>query len=384
VQIDACRLGGLNEVLAVLLMAAKYGLPVWPHAGGVGLCEYVQHLQMIDYIAVSGTMEGRVIEYVDHLHEHFLEPCVIRNAAYMPPAAGLFDRDEAGPIDHCRRPVRPVEPAEMSVRAGRHSAMNQIDLNGQVAVVTGGAQGLGFAIAQRLVKSGAKVSPVGHECRNSRRGEGLTWAMPPARSRSNITDYDAVAKATAAVEKAHGQDRHSRQLGRHCRQERPARRIRTRRVAPRHRHRPQRHLLRQPRRVPGMKARNYGRIVNIASIAGKEGNPNASAYAAAKGGVIAMTKALGKELAKYDIAVNAITPATAKTRILDELKPEFIDYMLSPHPARPLPRSRRSRQHGRLAGEQGKQLHHRIGVRPVGRPRHLLILDGLLVIDLDI
>lgn len=85
VQIDACRIGGLNEVLSVLLMAAKYGKPVWPHAGGVGLCEYVQHLSMIDYVAVSGSMEGRVIEYVDHLHEHFLDPCIIRDAAYMPP-----------------------------------------------------------------------------------------------------------------------------------------------------------------------------------------------------------------------------------------------------------------------------------------------------------
>ncbi|GAB4071335.1 L-fuconate dehydratase [Ancylobacter sonchi] len=85
VQIDSCRMGGLNEVLAVLLVAAKYDLPVWPHAGGVGLCEYVQHLSMIDYVAVSGTKDGRVIEYVDHLHEHFLDPCVIENAAYMPP-----------------------------------------------------------------------------------------------------------------------------------------------------------------------------------------------------------------------------------------------------------------------------------------------------------
>jgi L-fuconate dehydratase len=85
VQIDACRIGGLNEVLSVLLMAAKFGLPVWPHAGGVGLCEYVQHLSMIDYLVVSGTKQGRVIEYVDHLHEHFIEPCDIRNAAYMPP-----------------------------------------------------------------------------------------------------------------------------------------------------------------------------------------------------------------------------------------------------------------------------------------------------------
>jgi L-fuconate dehydratase len=90
VQIDSCRMGGLNEVLAVLLIAAKFGLPVWPHAGGVGLCEYVQHLSMIDYVAVSGSKDGRVIEYVDHLHEHFLEPCVIRDAAYMPPAAPGF------------------------------------------------------------------------------------------------------------------------------------------------------------------------------------------------------------------------------------------------------------------------------------------------------
>lgn len=90
VQIDACRIGGLNEVLSVLLMAAKYGLPVWPHAGGVGLCEYVQHLSMIDYLAVSGTKTGRVIEYVDHLHEHFLDPCIIERAAYMPPKRAGF------------------------------------------------------------------------------------------------------------------------------------------------------------------------------------------------------------------------------------------------------------------------------------------------------
>lgn len=90
VQIDSCRMGGLNEVLAVLLMAAKYNLPVWPHAGGVGLCEYVQHLSMIDYVAVSGTKEGRVIEYVDHLHEHFIDPCRIENAAYMPPTLPGF------------------------------------------------------------------------------------------------------------------------------------------------------------------------------------------------------------------------------------------------------------------------------------------------------
>jgi L-fuconate dehydratase len=90
VQIDACRLGGLNEVLAVQLMAAKYGLPIWPHAGGVGLCEYVQHLSMIDYVAISGEKDSKRIEFVDHLHEHFLNPCVVENGAYQAPAAPGF------------------------------------------------------------------------------------------------------------------------------------------------------------------------------------------------------------------------------------------------------------------------------------------------------
>jgi L-fuconate dehydratase len=90
VQLDACRLGGVNEVLAVLLMAAKAGLAVCPHAGGVGLCEYVQHLSMIDYLCFAGTTQGRVAEYVDHLHEHFLHPCVVVNAAYQAPSAPGF------------------------------------------------------------------------------------------------------------------------------------------------------------------------------------------------------------------------------------------------------------------------------------------------------
>jgi len=84
-QIDACRLGGVNENLAVILLAAKFGVPVCPHAGGVGLCEYVQHLSMFDYIAVAGTMDGRVIEYVDHLHDHFEDPVVVRHGRYMAP-----------------------------------------------------------------------------------------------------------------------------------------------------------------------------------------------------------------------------------------------------------------------------------------------------------
>src|SRR5260370_10188097 len=84
-QIDSCRLGGVNEVLAVLLMAPKCGVPVCPHAGGVGLCEYVQHLSLFDYVAVSASLENRIDEYVDHLHEHFAYPVTMKNGRYMPP-----------------------------------------------------------------------------------------------------------------------------------------------------------------------------------------------------------------------------------------------------------------------------------------------------------
>jgi L-fuconate dehydratase len=90
VQLDNCRLAGLNEVLAVLLMAAKYDLPVCPHGGGVGLSEYVQHISMIDYLCFSGTTEGRVAEYVDHLHEHFVTPPVVKRGRYMPPSEPGF------------------------------------------------------------------------------------------------------------------------------------------------------------------------------------------------------------------------------------------------------------------------------------------------------
>jgi L-fuconate dehydratase len=86
-QVDACRLGGLNEVLAVLLLAAKFGIPVCPHAGGIGLCEYVQHISLIDYICIGASLENRAIEFADHLHEHFVNPVVMRDGRYVPPTA---------------------------------------------------------------------------------------------------------------------------------------------------------------------------------------------------------------------------------------------------------------------------------------------------------
>jgi NAD(P)-dependent dehydrogenase (short-subunit alcohol dehydrogenase family) len=205
--------------------------------------------------------------------------------------------------------------------------MNQIDLNGQVAVVTGGAQGLGFAMARRLIASGASVSVW------DMNAEALALAIAGLGERASpkqvdITDLDGLRRAHAEVEREVGPvsilvnsagiagsnatlDDYDPEEWRRVVEVNLNGTFYVNKVV-----------------VPGMKARNYGRIVNIASVAGKEGNPNLSAYSAAKAGVIGLTKSLGKELAKFDIAVNAITPATANTRILDTLTKEFIDYML--------------------------------------------------------
>jgi L-fuconate dehydratase len=108
-QIDSCRLGGVNENLVVILMAAKFGIPVCPHAGGVGLCELVQHLSMWDYISVSGRMDDRVTEFVDHLHEHFEDPVVIRRGRYMAPTApGYSSRIKRESRSAYRYPGGPV------------------------------------------------------------------------------------------------------------------------------------------------------------------------------------------------------------------------------------------------------------------------------------
>jgi L-fuconate dehydratase len=122
VQIDACRVGGVNENLAILLLAAKFGVPVCPHAGGVGLCELVQHLAMFDFIAVSGTAEGRAIEYVDHLHEHFTAPVRIENGRYMAPrTAGMSAQMLPSTLTAYRYPDGPrwagLDPAE-GIREG--------------------------------------------------------------------------------------------------------------------------------------------------------------------------------------------------------------------------------------------------------------------------
>ena len=206
--------------------------------------------------------------------------------------------------------------------------MNQYDLQGRVAVITGGAQGIGFAVARRMAASGAHIAIWD-------RDEGLAQAAaadlgPDARAYGvNVTDGPAMKAAADAVRAAQGPIgilvASAGIAGNNAKvvDYDPAewQRILDINLTG---------IFNSCRAVlPHMMEQNYGRIVNVASIAGKEGNPNAGAYSASKGGVIALTKSLGKEHAGQNIAVNCVTPATAKTRILDTLTPEFINYMLS-------------------------------------------------------
>ncbi len=211
--------------------------------------------------------------------------------------------------------------------------MNKFDLEGRTAVVTGGARGIGFAIVERLLASGAQVaiwdfdSEAAAEAAAKLAAKGKTVPVTV-----DITDAEATARAAAETEAAlAGIDVLVNSAGiagpTHTVWDYPVDEWRQvlevdlvgtylccRAV------------------VPGMRERGYGRIVNIASIAGKEGNPNASAYSAAKAGVIGFTKSLGKELAQENICVNCLTPAVIKTAILDQVSDEFVEYMLSKIP----------------------------------------------------
>ena len=211
--------------------------------------------------------------------------------------------------------------------------MNQIDLKGRVAVVTGGAQGIGYAICQRLLQSGARVVIWDIDAAKLESACKALSALGPVSGQVvELTDDGAVAAATqATVAACHqidivvnnagitGGNGTTWELD-------PAmwrRTIEVNLVAP---YLVCRHV------VPAMMSRGYGRIVNIASVAGKEGNPNASHYSASKAGLIALTKSLGKELATRGILVNAITPAVAKTAMFDQMTQAHIDYMLGKIP----------------------------------------------------
>ncbi|MEM1344256.1 MAG: SDR family NAD(P)-dependent oxidoreductase [Pseudomonadota bacterium] len=207
--------------------------------------------------------------------------------------------------------------------------MNKIDVEGRRAVVTGGAQGIGRAVAERLIAGGATVTLWD---RDRTLGQETAKAIGAAMIEVDLTDWEGVRSATArAAAEMGGIDILVNNAG-------IAGENAT--VAD--------YPIEEWRRVmaldldavfycckavvPGMVEGGYGRIVNVASVAGKEGNPNASAYSSAKAGVIALTKSLGKELAAEDIAVNCVTPAAARTAIFDQMSEEHIAYMLSKIP----------------------------------------------------
>jgi 3-oxoacyl-[acyl-carrier protein] reductase len=211
--------------------------------------------------------------------------------------------------------------------------MNQIDLEGRFAVVTGAAQGIGYAVTERMLGSGAAVAMWDHDASQLASSEILL--RPAGRVLAvqvDVTDADAVETAARRTLDAFGQiDILVNNAG-----------IAGPSI------KSWEYPLEEWLRVvdidlngvfyccrallPHMRERNYGRIVNVASIAGKEGNPNAAPYSAAKAGVIALTKSIAKETADRDIAVNCITPAAARTRIFDQISQEHIDYMLSKIP----------------------------------------------------
>ena len=181
-QIDAARVAGVNENIAILLLAAKFGVPVCPHAGGVGLCELVQHLAMFDFVAVSGTLEDRVIEYVDHLHEHFVDPVVDpRRPLPRPHRARVLGR-----ADGRRRSPRTVFPGGAAWASPRCTP----SMNGLRAIVTGGGSGLGLATATRMAAQGARVACLDLD---------PSAARPAASIVCDVADDASVRRAVAAA-----------------------------------------------------------------------------------------------------------------------------------------------------------------------------------------
>jgi NAD(P)-dependent dehydrogenase (short-subunit alcohol dehydrogenase family) len=208
---------------------------------------------------------------------------------------------------------------------------NAIDLKGRTAVVTGGAQGFGKAITERFVGSGARVAiwdrdvPLAEKTASAFGGQVVAIGCDVADAASTDKARDATVKALGRIDilvnNAGIAGVNAKTWETDVEEWRKVMRINL--DGP---------FICSRAVVPLMIAQNYGRIVNIASIAGKEGNPNAAHYSASKAGVIALTKSLGKELAGYNIAVNAVTPAAAKTAIFDQITQEHIDFMLSKIP----------------------------------------------------
>ena len=211
--------------------------------------------------------------------------------------------------------------------------MNTYDLQDRIAVITGGAQGIGYATAQKMLANGARVVLWDLDIARAKASAKTLSAFGPCTAQAcDVSDYDSVIGAYDATIAAYG---HIDILVNSAGIAGPNASVAD------YDNDAWEQILAinltgtyyvNKAVISGMRDRNYGRIVNIASVAGKEGNPNASAYSASKAGVIAFTKSLGKEMAQYDIAVNCITPAAARTAIFDQMAEDFVQYMLSKIP----------------------------------------------------
>ncbi len=211
--------------------------------------------------------------------------------------------------------------------------MNTYDLQDRIAVITGGAQGIGYATAQKMLANGARVVLWDLDIARAKASAKTLSAFGPCTAQAcDVSDYDSVIGAYDAIIAAYG---HIDILVNSAGIAGPNASVAD------YDNDAWAQILAinltgtyyvNKAVIGGMRDRNYGRIVNIASVAGKEGNPNASAYSASKAGVIAFTKSLGKEMAQYDIAVNCITPAAARTAIFDQMAEDFVQYMLSKIP----------------------------------------------------
>ena len=341
-QIDACRLGGVNEVIAVLLLAAKHGVPVCPHAGGVGLCEYVQHLAMFDYIAVSGSLEGRVVEYVDHLHEHFVDPVVVRGGRYrVPEAPGYSITMKPASLERFEYPggapgrhrTRCDGPGRRGARCHRPPSRWRVSgrLEGKACLITGGGSGIGRATAIRFALEGAAVAvadvdPDGADATvaliadaSAAAGTGRAVAFAV-----DVTDEASCEALAAAVVAELGRidvlfnnagiagvgtvEETSLELWERVMA------VNVRGV-----------FLVAKAVLPVMVAAGRGSIINMSSTIAEIGLARRASYAASKGAVLALTRQMQADYAAHGIRVNALLPGTIHTPFVDRYLAESYD-----------------------------------------------------------
>ncbi len=306
-------------------MARKFGIPVCPHAGGVGLCELVQHLSIFDYVAVSGTLENRVTEFVDHLHEHFVDPCIVVDGAYVLPGAPGYSAEMFGAsVDGVLLPGRRLlEPGGHSLerrgmarpdRSGYGDAVTEFD--GLVSIVTGGASGIGLATSLALAARGSTVAVLdlsvdglddrlhGFVADVADRGsvDAAVAAVAERFGRIDVVVNNAGISAVGAVDENDDAE-WARVLDINV--------TGMARVS--------------AAALPWLRASPAAAIVNVCSIAALNGLPRRALYGASKGAVLALTFAMATDHVREGIRVNCISPGTVSSPFVERMLAGFDD-----------------------------------------------------------